>query len=94
VPPPPAARRLFAHYDPAALGEPAHRPFLIARLLEEGDAADLRWLAAEVGEPALAGWLAAHGGRGLSRRSRAFWQTVLGPTAAPAPAAAAALWPL
>jgi hypothetical protein len=94
VPAPAAARRHFAHYQAAALDDPAHRPFLIARLLEDGDGADLRWLLAEVGEAALGAWLERHGGRQLSRRSRVFWERVLARDAPAPPAAAAALWPL
>jgi hypothetical protein len=55
---------------------------VIARLLEDGDGADLAWLCEAVPEADLAGWLVRHGGRKLSRRSRAFWETVLG---APSP---------
>jgi Family of unknown function (DUF6922) len=91
---PGGARRLFPDYDPAALADPAHAPFVIARLLEDGDGTDLRWLAERYGEARLAGWLAAAGGRALSRRSRAFWRLLLATPAAPPLAAAAALWPL
>ena len=75
--------RLFAHYDPADLapdsGRPSSLPFLIGRLLEDGDRDDLAWLAASCPEPILATWLAEHGTRQLSARSRAYWHAVLGP---------------
>jgi hypothetical protein len=98
---PAATLRLFDGYDPAALAAPAARDFVIGRLLEEGDRADLAWLAASAasaGSTALADWLARRANRQLSRRSRRFWRRVL----APAPVGAAdgaaqlreALWPL
>lgn len=68
------------------------RDLLIGRLLEEGDGEDLRWLAATVGEAALADWLERQGAR-LSRRSLPFWELVLGRRAAAA-AAGRELWPL
>lgn len=55
---------------------------MINRLLEDGDGADLAWLCEEVPEADLAGWLRRHGRRKLSRRSRAFWEIVLGTAAA------------
>ena len=89
---PPGARRLFPHYEEEDL-DPGRAPsLLIARLLEDGDAADLAWLLETFPEPEIAAWLARHG-RQLSRRSRAFWGTVLGVETGPAPDAEA-LWPL
>jgi|HubBroStandDraft_3_1064219.scaffolds.fasta_scaffold00658_2 hypothetical protein len=84
---PEGARRLFSAEDletietaPAApagaTGPELSR--VIARLLEDGDSADLAWLSAAVGEPALAAWLERHGERALSRRSLAFWGVALG----------------
>ena len=87
---PAGTRRLFAAYDEADLTP----SLLTARLLEDGDAADLGWLFRTVSEPAVAAWLARFGGRQLSRRSRAFWAVVLGTEAAPPVPAADALWPL
>jgi hypothetical protein len=91
---PPAVARRFAAYEPAALGAPAHRGFLIARLLEEGDAEELRWLFAAIGRAAVADWLSAHGGGALSRRSRAFWCAVLEVPSPPPRPLARELWPL
>jgi hypothetical protein len=85
---PEGALRLFPD------GDPAGHSLLFARLLEDGDRHDLAWLASRVPEAELAGWLERHGGRRLSRRSRAFWELVLGRAAAPAPPAGEALWPL
>jgi len=91
---PAGTRRLFPHYSEADLAPERAPSLLIARLLEDGDAADLAWLRATFPEGALADWLARHGGRLLSARSRAFWENVLGRAAAPVPPEAAALWPL
>lgn len=91
---PEGTRRLFQHYGEADLTPERAPSLLIARLLEDGDAADLAWLLETFPEGALADWLARHGGRRLSARSRAFWQDVLGRAAGPVPAEAAALWPL
>jgi hypothetical protein len=87
---PAGARRLFAAYAEEDLTP----ELLIARLLEDGDAADLSWLTGTIPEPEIAAWLARHGGRQLSRRSRAFWEVVLGAQASPSVPEAKALWPL
>ena len=67
---------------------------LIARLLEDGDAADLAWLTSRLPEPALADWFSRHGGRQLSQRSCAFWEQVLGCPAGATHPEAESLWPL
>ena len=91
---PAAVRARFAAYDEVDLRQPQYLPFVIGRLLEEGTGAELRWLLANEGKPALAAFVRAHGGRALSRRSRAFWQRVLA-VEAPAPSPLAReLWPL
>jgi hypothetical protein len=91
---PAGARRLFPHYDEAELTFDRAGSLLTARLLEDGDAADLAWLLSEVPEPALAAWFSRRGGRQLSRRSRAFWEIVLGRPAGPVHPEARSLWPL
>jgi hypothetical protein len=91
---PAGTHRLFAAYDEEDLTPDRGASLLIARLLEDGDAADLVWLLGIFPESEIAAWLARHGGRQLSRRSRAFWQVVLGVEAGPANSAAKALWPL
>lgn len=91
---PAAARRLFPHQPPGSPDPRADPEAIVERLLEEGDGADLTWLARRYGEKALGRWLAAHGGRRLSRRSRAFWSLVLATAPAPPADAADALWPL
>ena len=75
---PKSTERLLAHYGEGKVGLPEHKVFLIGRLLEEGDTRDLRWLTENVSEKELSGWLKARGGRRLSRRSLAFWATVMG----------------
>jgi hypothetical protein len=62
--------------------------------MEEGDGDELRWLLATVGRAPLAALLARHGGRRLSRRSRAFWERLLGVASAPPHPLAQELWPL
>ena len=94
VPAPAGTRRLFTAWDEADLTPGRAPSLLISRTLEDGDAADLAWLLATFPEPEVAAWLARHGGRQLSRRSRAFWQLVLGTTAAPRLPEADLLWPL
>jgi len=95
---PAGARRLFPHYEEEDL-DPRRAPsLLISRLLEDGGAADLAWLLETFPEPEIAAWLARHGRRQLSRRSRAFWEKVLGVEAGPVDSPnrpeAEALWPL
>lgn len=89
---PSATARLFPAGHQLRL--PEDRAALIERLLEEGDGDDLTWLVDELGEAALADWLAERGGRRLSRRSRAFWERVLGAEAGPSARIAEELWPL
>jgi hypothetical protein len=86
--------RLFPGYEAEALEAPGARPFLLSRLLEDGDGADLRQLFETVPEGEAAAWLGSHGGRQLSVRSRAFWAVVLGTPAGPAVPDVSALWPL
>ncbi len=91
-----AAARLFPGHPAADLDLATAAPFVVGRLLEDGDGADLAWLFGAVPEPEVAQWLGRRGGRHLSRRSRAFWQLAIGPAGAPEPPAAVAaeLWPL
>jgi hypothetical protein len=91
---PAAVRARFSAVSEAALREPRHRPFLVARLMEEGSGEELRWLVAEVGRDPLVALLGSRGGRQLSRRSRAFWERVLGIASATPHPLARELWPL
>ena len=87
---PSETRRLF----PGCTEPDENIPFLIARLLEDGDAADLRWLCGTVPESGLTDWLESRGGRQLSVRSRAFWELVLDRRAGGEAPARSLLWPL
>jgi hypothetical protein len=53
-------------------------PYVLARLLEDGDRADLAWLCGRFSAADLAAWIERHGARRLSRRSLAFWAVTLG----------------
>ncbi len=64
------------------------------RLMEEGSGEELRWLLLAVRRDALAALVARRGGRALSRRSRAFWERVLGVASSAPRALAPELWPL
>lgn len=91
---PPGSRRLFAH--PEEIDPQNHQPYVVGRLLEEGDSVDLRALTSSLSEDDLKDWFRRRGGRQLSSRSRAFWSLVLGipETEPPRPELAEALWPL
>ncbi|MEO8196787.1 MAG: hypothetical protein ABI689_08700 [Thermoanaerobaculia bacterium] len=74
--------------------DPESCNLVMAQILEEGDRADLAWLAREVGRETLATFVREHGGRKLSARSRRFWSRALG-LVEPAPnPLAEQLWPL
>jgi hypothetical protein len=91
---PAGTRRLFAHWDEGDLTPGRASSLILARVLEDGDAADLAWLFSAFPEAEIAGWIARHGGRRLSRRSRAFWSAALGVNAGPPRPESEALWPL
>ena len=75
------------------LADPLARAAVVARLLEDGDRADLDWLARQVPVSEIARWFARRGARRLSRRSRAFWAAVF--ESEPAGSAAGdSFWPL
>jgi len=90
---PPRTRRHFPAGAPD-LERAGERGATLARLLEDGDREDLAWLAGALDRAALADWVARHGTRRLSRRSRALWFAALGLGAAPRSPVAEALWPL
>ncbi len=88
------AERLFPDVAREDLTLAGSRSLLLARLLEDGDRADLAWLFGALPESEIAAWFQSDGGRKLSLRSAAYWQAVLG-VAAGAPASGRAdLWPL
>lgn len=92
TPPPARTRRLFAHYE--GVNIPGADGLVLARLLEEGDSFDLRWLTGALSENALSTWLQVHGDRQLSRRSLAFWSVLLNPPGAAPNERENGLWPL
>lgn len=94
---PEASRRLFPGYSESDLAAPRNIPFVIGRLLEDGDSRDLSWLCGHVPESDLGAWLETRGGRQLSTRSRAFWEILLETKSGPEPSepgTRSALWPL
>ncbi len=88
------ALRLFAHYEGAEQLPAVSAELVIARLLEEGDGSDLRWLTRTYPEARLSTWLDEHGDRALSRRSRSFWRVVLDLSLPSTAAPGELLWPL
>lgn len=91
---PTSSHRLFAHYpDPQRLPDTAAE-FVIARLCEDGDSRDLQWLTTKYPERQLADWLQTKGARQLSRRSRCFWEVVLGRSVSRPIQRQGELWPL
>ena len=88
----PRTERLFPHHDLRALERSESQPFVVARLLEEGDSRDLSLLVDQVREDELLDWLDEHGARQLSRRSLHFWRLVLGSQRQDVPGGD--LWPL
>ena len=84
--------RLPAHYDRQAVAVEEHAPWLIARLLEDGDSRDLRWLLTHIDREQVRRWVIERGARQLSGRSLAFWRLVLDVEAVGEPRGEA-LWP-
>ncbi|MEO7794712.1 MAG: hypothetical protein ABIV06_08035 [Thermoanaerobaculia bacterium] len=74
--------------------DPESRDLTLAQILEEGDRADLAWLAREVGCEAVIAFVRERGGRKLSARSRRFWSRALGLAEPVAHPLAEQLWPL
>ena len=91
---PPSTHRLFAHYPVDSLGLGDATEFLVGRLLEDGETGDLQWLTTAVSEECLVDWLRRRAARQLSRRSRAFWEIVLGCQAEEPLFDSRELWPL
>jgi hypothetical protein len=91
--PPGVARRLPAGVS-LDVDDPVGRTALIGLLLEQGDRAELAWLAATFERRELHDWFVRHAGRRLSRRSRAFWSATFELPAPAPPPIARELWPL
>jgi len=90
--PPSEMARLFPHYDLDVSLDDASRSFLLERLLEEGESADLVWLTSVISLEELQDWVRDRGRRQLSRRSRMFWTQVLDVEFETDPPAGEALW--
>jgi hypothetical protein len=63
--------------DALVLDAAAPDPYVMTRLLEDGDREDLAWLCRQLPASALAAWVERHGARRLSRRSLAYWAVTL-----------------
>jgi hypothetical protein len=63
--------------DAPVLDAPSPDPYVMARLLEDGDREDLAWLCRQLPASAVAAWVERHGARRLSRRSLSFWAVTL-----------------
>ena len=85
--------------DAPVLDASSPDPYVMARLLEDGDREDLAWLCRQLPAAALAAWVERHGARRLSRRSLSFWAVTLDrpdllPQRQPALVRRRELWPL
>jgi len=85
--------------DAPVLDASSPDPYVMARLLEDGDREDLAWLCRQLPASALAAWVERHGARRLSRRSLAFWAVTLDrpdllPERQPALVRRRELWPV
>lgn len=70
------------------------RAYVVTRLLESGDSADLEYLLSKIDEELLRRHLRQRGGRQIDRRSRAFWSLLLGVSCGESHTLAEDLWPL
>ena len=65
---------LFWDVAPSSLDSEKHERFIMARVLERGRLADVRWLLREYGEVAVHEFMRSSGHPELSPRTRAFWR--------------------
>jgi plasmid stability protein len=70
-------RALFWDYPFGDLRWPAHRDFVIARVLQSGRTDAIAWLRRVVPDVELADWISKRDGRGLDARQLRFWQIAL-----------------
>ncbi|MEM1177463.1 MAG: hypothetical protein AAGM22_03905 [Acidobacteriota bacterium] len=92
LPFPASTLQLFDGYDPAELSRPESQDFVIERVLEAGDRADLQFLTATFSEADIL--RAFRAARGLTVRSRRFWALMLEGRLDTEPAPHDAIWPL
>lgn len=91
---PSGATRLFAHYDDLESLVDSAPEMVLARLMEEGDSDDLRWMTTVYSESQIARWFSHQGSTQLSRRSGSFWSLVLDRTSTADRDTTDELWPL
>jgi len=77
TPLPEVLRSLFWDYAFADLRWPAHRDFVIGRVLQSGGTTAIAWLRNAVPDSELATWIGGRNGRGLDARQLRFWQVAL-----------------
>jgi hypothetical protein len=65
---------LFWDVAPSSVDLARHQRFVIARVLEKGRLADVRWLLLQYGEQSLLEFMRHSGHPELSPRTRAFWR--------------------
>jgi hypothetical protein len=65
---------LFWDVEPSSLDLVKHQRFVLARVLEKGRLADVRWVLRQYGEPAILEFMRTSGHPELSPRTRAFWR--------------------
>jgi len=70
-------RSLFWDYPFDDLRWPAHRDFVIGRVLQSGGTPATAWLRNEVPAVELTDWIGRRNGRGLDARQLRFWQVAL-----------------
>lgn len=76
------ADRLFWDVDPRTLDPAKHEDFIVSRVLTEGDWTTVQAIRREMGETALREFV-RRAGRRLDKRTRRFFETVLGIPPAP-----------
>jgi len=92
-PPPQSTERLFPEGELRAFLEVGSGGGdVLARLLEEGETEDLRWMTKRWSREEVADFVRRFGARCLSRRSRRFWSVVLDVESGDPPAVSGELW--
>lgn len=69
-------QKYFWDIDPNTLDPEKHKRYIIERILEMGDEAAVRWLRSAFSDEDIRD--VVNRARGLSKKSRRFWQVVLG----------------
>jgi hypothetical protein len=74
---PPSLHPLFWDHAPEVIDSEAHASLVLERVLEYGTLADARWALATYGPEKIGEFLRRRGLRTLSRKTLAFWTTLL-----------------